>query len=237
MSNRKQFALKAPLAFALAFGLCLTGCVSNQTRGDQTTSQQLSGDDCNSAAAALIGGLIGALITDGSNRVRGAAVGAGLASLACVAWNHHSEQTKSASQVQQEYASSNQGRRPSRTTITRYDTSVGAGGRVSPGGRLEGMSDIEIVQGASGSVLVVEEEVTLTRPDGKDAKPSRKLISQNTSGGAYRSTYSIEMPRGVMQGVYPLSTALFVNGEKVAERNLSIQVIARAGGEPVAMMQ
>jgi hypothetical protein len=48
------------------------------------------------------------------------------------------------------------------------------------------------------------------------------------------TSYSMTMPAGVPQGVYPVKTALFMNEEKVASKDMSMQVVSIPGGEMVA---
>lgn len=215
--------------------LVTAGCAT--TRGGGTQASADTGDDseCSAGTAALVGGVLGALLADGKNRVRGAALGAGLASLACVAWNYNSKQTKTAAQVQQGYMAANQGQIPTRSRVTRYDTQLGSGGKVSPGGKMVVTSNIEVVQGSADKTVLIEEEMLLKRPDGKDIK-GRKVASDK-EGGGYSTTFSIALPEGVQQGEYPVQTNLYVNGEKASSKTMKMQVVTLPGSETLALLK
>ena len=148
--------------------------------------------ECNAGGAALVGALLGAAVAKGNNRVRGAALGAGLASLACAAVNYSARQTKSASQVQQEYRTANNGLLPDLNRVTRYETAMDGGGRIRPGGQLSVLSTIEVVQGRNDRPPVLEEEIVLQRPDGKEVR-NRKRATEN-GGGAFNTSFMMKMP-------------------------------------------
>jgi hypothetical protein len=42
------------------------------------------------------------------------------------------------------------------------------------------------------------------------------------------------IPSGVPQGVYPVKTALLVNGQKIACKDMSMRVVALLSGDTVA---
>jgi hypothetical protein len=82
-----------------------------------------------------------------------------------MAMNYHAEQVKSAKQVQDEYKSANKGRLPEQTTLVKYDTQLNPGA-VRPGQKAQSVSYIEVVQGRNDPSPLVEEELTLQKPDG-----------------------------------------------------------------------
>jgi hypothetical protein len=215
----------------VVIALFATGCAT--PRGGDRQASGGASDQCNLGIAALAGAAVGGLLAQGNNRVRGAALGAGLASLACVAWNYNVKQTKTAEQVQTEYKAANLGQLPERSKVTRYETRFDPSAKVPPGGKLTVVSNIEVVQGAKDQKPLLEEELTLVRPDGSEVK-SRKKANENQGAGAYMTSYSMTMPTGVPQGVYPVKTALFMNGEKVASKDMSMQVVSIPSGEMVA---
>jgi len=216
---------------SVVIALFATGCATPGGGGNQASGG--ASDQCNPGIAALAGAAVGGLLAQGNNRVRGAALGAGLASLACVAWNYNVKQTKTAEQAQTEYKAANLGQLPERSKVTRYETRFDPSAKVPPGGKLTVVSIIEVVQGTKDQKPLLEEELTLVRPDGSEVK-SRKKANENQGAGAYLTSYSMTMPTGVPQGVYPVKTALFMNGEKVASKDMSMQVVSLPSGEMVA---
>ena len=195
-----------------------------------------SNDECHAGLAAVAGALLGGLLARGNNRAKGAAFGAGVASLACVAWNYNVKQTKTAEQVQQEYRTVNHGELPTQSKIINYETRFDPSGKVAPGGKLTLASNIEVVQGTADPTPLIEEELTLVRPDGSEVK-SRKKANVNQGAGAFSTVFSMNMPAGVSQGEYPMRTALFLNGERVAGKDMKMQVVFVPGGELVALIR
>lgn len=226
--------LKTPFVAALIAIVGIVGCATPGGGLDKTASAETG--ECNPGIAAAAGAIIGALIGGGNNRVRGAALGAGLASLACVGWNYNVRQTKSAEQVQEEYKAANSGELPTESTVVRYDTRFDPTAYVTRGGKMTVVSNIEVIQGTSDSNLIIEEELTLVRPDKSEVK-SRKRANANQSTGGFATTYSMTMPQGVPQGVYPVRTALYVNGKQVAEKDMQMQVVRIQNGDILAGWQ
>lgn len=218
---------------AIAVGAVFVAGCTTMENGQPDRSGANADSECNAVATALIGAVAGALIGGKQNRAGGAAIGAGVGALACVAWNYRSRQTRSAEQVKEEYRSRNQGQLPVETKVLRYDSSLGQGARIRAGGQLTIGSNIEIVQGTNSPPPNIEEELTLHRPDGKDTVV-RKKANDGTSAGAFTTSFSMTMPAGVPQGQYPVRTTLFVDGRPVASRDLQLQVVAAPGASPSA---
>lgn len=235
LSGINKLRQRNSVAVVLVLCLSVAGCATRN--GTNQASAGKTDDECNPWVAAVAGAIGGALLTKGNDRAKGAAIGAGVGSLACLAWNYNSRQTKTAAQTQEDYRAVNRGQLPSRSTVTRYDTSLDSGGRVSPGSKLVVSSNIEVVQGTSDKAVVIEEELKLNRPDGTELKTIRKRANDNTSAGAYRTTYSVTMPEGVQQGQYPIQTALYVNGERMAGKNLQMQVVQGLQGIVIALSE
>lgn len=237
MLDTKKSGLTRSIVAVLVVCVGVAGCATRPQGTGQANAQSQAEDDCNPLLLGIGGALLGGLLSKGNNRVKGAALGAGLASLACVAWNYNARQTKTAAQVERDYKTANQGQLPTRSTVTRYDTSIDSGGRVSPGNKLVLNSNIEVVKGTTDKELVVEEELRMNRPDGSELRKVRKKANEIQGAGGYSTTYSIGMPEGVPQGEYPIQTALYVNGERAAGRNLKMQVVVGPQGAVVAMAE
>lgn len=227
--------MKNSVIVAVVAAMTAGGCAAPNNSGKHALNSGEDGE-CNAGGAALAGAVVGGLLAQGSNRVRGAALGASLASLACVVWNYSVKQTKTAEQVETEYRSSNRGQLPARSKVVGYDTRFDPGDKISPGGKMTVVSNITVVQGSADPKPSLEEELTLIRPDGSAVR-SRKQASENQGSGAYMTSYSMTMPTGVPQGVYPVKLALFMNGQKIAGKDLSIQVVALSGGEKLASVR
>ncbi len=227
MRTSRKFTVRSVVA-GLVVCLSVSGCVTTNGPGNGAAAPEESTADnseCNIGLLAVGGAVVGGLLGTGKNRLRGAALGAGLASLACAAWNYNVKQTRTAEQVNAEYQANNRGKLPEQAKVVRYDSRFTPSGRVAPGGQVVMNSTIEVVGGTKDTTApLVEEEVSMTRPDGK-LITSRKVINQQQGAGGYQSTFTMSMPKGVSEGEYPVKTALFLNGQPAGSRTLTMQVV------------
>jgi energy-converting hydrogenase Eha subunit A len=216
--------LHKSVAAVLAASMLVAGCATPNGAPGNASADDSS--ECNPVIAAGVGAAIGVLVGDSA---RGAAIGAGLGAIACVIVNYSAEQVKSAQQVQDEYKRANKGRLPEQTTLVKYETQMNPGA-IRPGQKAQSVSYIEIVQGKNDPNPRVEEEMTLYKPDGKLLKTVRKAVSGTSSAGAFKGGFTIPLPEGVPQGVYPVKTALYLNGMKVSNRESKLQVVTNQRG-------
>jgi hypothetical protein len=201
----------------------MAGCATN---GGPSPLANIS---CNPAIAAVAGGVFGAVVT-GGNKFAGAAIGAGVAALICAAVDYEAKQIKTAQQAQADYKSAHNGRLPDQASLVKYTTSF-TPSSISAGDKATLNSYIEVVKGKQDAAEpVIEEEATIYKPDGTVAKSVRKPVAKTASAGAFSSSFTIPMPQGVPQGAYPVKSTLYVNGNEVAERKVTLQVVASASG-------
>lgn len=191
--------------------------------------------NCNAPAAAIIGAVMGGLLGGGKNRAGGAVIGAAIASLACVAFNYQATQTKTAQQAQDDYKTQNGGQLPEQAVVSHYETKIEPSDQVKPGTKTTLSSSIEVVNGAAGATPTIEEEVTLFDPDGKQIKQIRKVINKDGGAGEFNSSFSFTLPEGVKQGVYPIRTALYLNGQQASTGQTQFTV-ANAQANPVGAL-
>ena len=241
-----QSASRRAMAAAIAVAMLVAGCAapgpgtggmaqsSAPTNGNTAPSAGL-GFDCNPAIAAGVGAVLGGLIGGGKNTLRGAAVGAGLGALACVALNYQTQQVKSAKQVQDEYKAAHRGTLPEQATLVRYDTSF-APTSIRPGQKAQTASYIEVAPGTRDMTPTVEEELTLYKPDGSVGTTVRKPVSPTNGSGGFKGGFAIPMPEGVPQGVYPLKTALYLNGKRVGGQDGKLQIVQNGQGVTMAVI-
>lgn len=217
---------------ALIASLLVSGCAApggpNQAAGAPSTME------CNPALVAGIGAVVGGLLGGGTNTLRGAALGAGLGAMACVAINYQSEQVKSAQQTQTDYKNANKGRLPEMATLVRYETGF-TPASIRPGQKAQTNSYIEVVPGTKDANPVIEEEMTLYKPDGTVLKTARKAVSATSNAGGFRNSFTLPMPDGVPQGVYPVKTSLYVNNKRVTGQDIKLQIVHWDGVTPTVL--
>jgi len=225
-----RIAIKKPISAMVGLAF-VAGCAG--PGGPLGTDGGSSLPECNPGIAAGVGALIGGLLSSGSDRLRGAAFGAGIAALACLAVNYSSKQVKSAQQVNQEYKATH-GQEPERTTVTKYENSFQPGSVVQSGKPLQVSSNIEIAQGRDNVSPVVEEELVLYRPDGQEAYRLRKPSNAGQGAGGFSTTFSFTLPVGIPQGQYPVKTAVYLNGTKAVDRDAILQIVMTGDGAVIA---
>lgn len=216
--NRRRVKI---LALLLTGSLTLGGCATPGGNSGPPAGSESGG--CNTGIAAAVGAVAGALIGGGNDTVKGALVGGAVGALACVAYNYHVRQVKSAQQVQEDYRAAHQGKLPQDTVVDRYETRFSPA-VIKPGEKTELVSYVQIVQGQDSRTPLVEEAATLYAPNGKALKTLRKQVNQDAASGAFQSTFALALPSGVPQGRYRMDTVLYLNGKEVAKRNTHLQV-------------
>jgi hypothetical protein len=181
------------------------------------------GDDCNPLIGALVGGAVGALLGGDRHRGRGAAIGAGVGALTCVAYNYSSKQTRTADQVGDEYRRA-RGELPPAPVVTGYRTEA-ARTTARAGEDVTVTSNIEVVPGRTEPLKELREEFVILDPKGVErSKLEKTPAPAGSKGGAYVSTLQFTFPQGVPPGPYRVQSKLFVNGKVAQSSAVDIQV-------------
>jgi hypothetical protein len=210
--------LPVQLAALGALASLLAACAN--TQGGKGAAE----DACNPVVGAVVGGAIGALIGGDSHRTRGAALGAGVGALACVAINYNSRQTRSAEQVGDDYQRRTGGPLPPAPVVAAYSTRA-ARGSARAGEDILITSSIEVVPGRNEPLKELREDFVIVDPRGVErSKLSKTPAPAGSRGGAYASTLQFTFPQGVPAGVYQVQSRLFVNGKPAQTSAVSIQV-------------
>lgn len=215
------------IAAAVAIGSCATG------PADKSTSVGEFFGECNPLITGGIGAVLGALAGGREHRGQGAAIGAGIGALACVAYNYYTTRTKSAEQVSDEYKKT-KGALPAQATVTRFNMNVAPDSPVAAGNAVTVASNIEVVPGTKNPQPTVEQEIVLYSPDGKETGKSRKPASQDGGGGGFETSFRMTLPKGVPQGVYPVKSQLYVDGQPAASADARLQIVVVPAGTATA---
>lgn len=179
---------------------------------------------CNPAAAAVVGGLVGALL-GGHHKARVAAVGAGLASLACAAVNYQSRQTVSAQAVREDFRRRT-GTAPTDTNLVEYATTTGSPVVQRSDGQRQVIHTTGMVVVPEGGNTHPEEEILIYPPgEDKPLQPTRKPVNIAGDGGGFENTFSLPLDKQAPQGTYRYTVRLFSNGSVLGERAGTFQAI------------
>ncbi len=207
-------------AVTLTAVIAIAGCAGMPGSG---------GDGCNTfltgAIGAVAGAATGAAVT--SNQAAGAAiggaVGGAVGALGCMAYNYSTRQKRSAAQVEKVYEA-RQGRLPERTQVTSYSAALQPGNMIAGGTQATLVSNVELVKGRDSPQPKVEEAVEMRSPDGKVLNRARKSAQSIQGSGEYENQFRFTLPKGVDEGVYPITVALYVDGEQKQTRSVQMQV-------------
>jgi hypothetical protein len=85
------------------------------------------------------------------------------------------------------------------------------------------ISVVELTNGSVHQVREVREELVLLNPDNTPIKNGAKPFAAS-SAGRYENSFELKLPEGAPQGVYSMTTRLYVNDKLVASRDLRTQV-------------
>lgn len=210
----------------------LAGCAMPPQNGaapaDATAT---TSDPCSvgttAVAGAAVGALIGALAGGGKGALIGAAAGGVLGGAGCYAVNVRSRQVRTAAQVDHDYVQK-RGALPPQPQLVSYNVQVN--NQAVRGKPFTVNTEVELVNGRYQQIHEVKEQIVLLDPKGQPFKNGTKpLESQNASGGRFENSFELTLPQGVSQGVYPMKTNLYVNGQLVASRDLSTQLVIDHG--------
>lgn len=229
----RSYISRSAVALPVAVILGLSGCA---TQGGLAGASDTASNNCDPVIGAVIGGILGGLI-DSNRRGRGAAIGAGLGALACVAINAITKQTRTAEQVEADYRAKNEGSLPTETKVEGYNTTIIPSNTVQPGGKFQVISTIDVIQGTQVPIKEIRERVTLFRPDNTSQALGslEKVATQKAASGTFENTFSFTFPQGVPQGSYPVQSVVYLNGQEVEKRTSQIQVVTLGTGALIAL--
>jgi hypothetical protein len=160
---------------------------------------------------------------------RVAAVAVAVTVLTKMIIKHRSSQVAKEEQVATEYKTKNNAL-PSEPVATEYTTKTLPGNVVEPGKEVIVQSDIVVVPGAKHATALIEESIAIfdNEDHTKELKNFTKPVNEKTKrGGRYQNEFSFTLPEGLPQGVYPIKTALLLNGKVVGSGNNDIQLVLR----------
>lgn len=208
------------------FTVYLTSCASG---GGGSSNASSGGDECNAVTAgamgAVVGGLLGAAIDGNNGATKGAAAGALVGSIGCIAYNYQTEQTKTAQQVNQEYQTSH-GNLPATPKVVDHKIAFSKSTAARGKDNIKISSNSIIVDGASQPVTKVEEKLVIVDQQG-NKKPISTKSPTNKSGGEYVNTFEITPPEKMAEGKYKIESDIYVNGKLASQTGGSINVVYR----------
>lgn len=222
MKLANKNSLVAIGVYLTSTSLLLTGC-AHQAGGKTSGFLMDDNGGCNPAAMAFAGALAGALLAGKNNRNQGAISGGMIGGLACVAWNYKAKQIKTAEQVNQQYLAINKGVLPTEPRLVNYTLNSIPSAMINSGTPLVLDSRIEVAQGGTNKP-VIEQELIVYH-DGKVVSKARKVANAGQGAGEYLTTFTVNLPKGVPQGSYPVTSTVYLNGVVTRSQSIPVQVV------------
>jgi hypothetical protein len=200
--------IKLGTVFVVSSTLVLSGCATTGASMGQENAD--SSGECNAVGAAVIGGILGAIVSGKNDRGAGAAIGATLAGLACMAINFQSQQTASADQVKKQYQTQNKAL-PKQATVTQYRAASPS--NVRKGDALKIQTSATVLEADSGSKPNLSETIELSPPNNQKGPKSTKVLSK-AGGGSFTQSYTVPISKELPSGVWGYKSTLFVDGKE-----------------------
>lgn len=127
---------------------------------------------------------------------------------------------------------------PPKPVASVYTTQTLPGKVVEPGKKVKIQSEIEVVPGSEQKEALIEERISIydNEDNTKELKNMTKPVNAQTKrGGRYKNEFSFQLPEGLPQGVYPIKTALLIDGQAAKTANNDIQLVLHV--DPAGQMQ
>jgi hypothetical protein len=217
------------ICLTLSATLFLSGCAST---GDPLKDKENNDTALRCAAFGIGGAIVGKLVGGNSGAAKGAI--AGLA--ACAIIEIASRQTKSANEVDRQYKATNRNQLPPSAKVDSYMSVVTPNGVAKAGDPIRTQSTIRVVSGTQEPIQEVKEVFVAFAPDGSEFKRGEKKVNDYGGSGEYENSFTLKLPQGAPQGIYRLTTQVFVNGRASGLKETSMQVATIANGTTVAML-
>ncbi|MES2824156.1 MAG: hypothetical protein V4732_11185 [Pseudomonadota bacterium] len=109
-----------------------------------------------------------------------------------------------------------------------YTTSTLPGNVFQAGKKVVIQSDMVVVPGREQKNTLIEEQIVIfdNEDNTKELKSLTKVVNSETKrAGRYANEFSFTLPEGLPQGIYPIKTALLLNGKTAKASSNDIQLV------------
>lgn len=117
---------------------------------------------------------------------------------------------------------------PAEPLASTYTVNTLPGSVVEPGKKVTIQSDMVVIPGTQRKDTLIEERLAIfdNEDNTKELKSLTKAVNEDTKrGGRYTNEFSFTLPEGLPQGIYPIKTALLLNGKTVNTADKSLQLV------------
>jgi len=120
------------------------------------------------------------------------------------------------------------GNLPEDPALVSYQTNIKPQSVVKVGKKTSIVSSVEVIRGAASEKVKVEEKMTIfdNEDNSKELKSLTKQINKKTKvSGKFENTFSFKLPKGMPQGVYPVKTAIILDGKAQEAVDTKLQLV------------
>lgn len=119
---------------------------------------------------------------------------------------------------------------PPNPKVLTYTANMSPTNLVKVGKKVTVKSYVEVVPSKKSRKVKIEEKIDIY--DNEDTKKTIKSLvktvnDEQQKAGAYENQFSFTLPKGMPQGVYPIKTAILVDGKAHPAANNDMQVVLR----------
>jgi hypothetical protein len=139
-----------------------------------------------------------------------------------------SKQTKTAEDVDKQYKVNNRGILPATAKVDQYVTTVSPNGVAKAGDAIKVQSSIRVVAGTKEPIQEIKEVLVAYAPTGEEFKRGEKKVNETNGSGEYDNSFVLRLPAGAPQGIYRLTTQVFLNGHLSNTQESKLQIAANS---------
>jgi hypothetical protein len=141
--------------------------------------------------------------------------------------HYRSKKVTNEDQVAEEYKKEHK-TLPKEPIVAKYLAKSDPDKVVKSGTKVTVHSDIIVVPGSEKKEALIEEQLAIYDNENHDdmIKSLKKEVNAKTKrGGRYQNDFSFTLPQEMPQGIYPVSTTLWLNGKQVNQQNKELQLV------------
>ncbi len=141
--------------------------------------------------------------------------------------DYQSKQVNDEGEVVERYVETH-GALPPEPVLVTYESSIKPGEVVTAGNDISIQSKLEVVRGANSRTVDIQEKIIIydNEDPNKELKSLVKPVNtESKTSGAFVNEFTFKLPKGMPQGVYPLKTAVIVDGKEQPARNSKMQLV------------
>ena len=139
---------------------------------------------------------------------------------------YKAKQTTSEESVVADYKKQNK-ELPAVAEVVEYSSSLKPGAVVNAGKPVKVASSLVVVPGKDGKAVEIKEQIDIhdNEDNSKVLKTLTKVVNKGKKAGAYNNEFRFTLPVGMPQGVYPIKTAVLLNGKVAKPSNNKMQLV------------